>query len=85
MGLVTWQRILTSVPTAALLEQGFGLVRIVLQAADALQVPGVALGEGLVGHRPLTVIHRVMQGLAVDGMRRGDAQALVLETARAGS
>ena len=62
-----------------LLEQGFRLVWIVLQAADALQVPGVALGVGLVGHGALPVIHRVMDGLAVDGVRRRNAQALVLK------
>ena len=62
-----------------LLEQGFGRVGIVLQAADALQVPGVALRVGLVGHGAMPVKHRVMDGLAVDGMRRRGAQALVLK------
>ena len=42
-------------------------------------MPGIALGVGLVGHVAMPVIHRVMDGLAVDGVRRRDAQALVLK------
>ena len=68
---------------ARLLEQGLGLVRVVLQAAAALQVPGIARWVGLVEHGALPVIHRLMNGVAVDGVRRRGAQALVLKLARA--
>src|SRR5207245_6564054 len=63
---------------AGLLEYGFCLVRIVLQAA-ALEVPGIPTWEGRVGHVTLTVKHRVMDGLAIDGGGRRSASALVLE------
>ena len=64
---------------ARLLEHGFGAVGVVLQAADALQVPGVSLGIALIEDLALPVIHRLMDGLAVDGVRRRGAQALVLK------
>src|SRR5262249_35580966 len=59
-------------------EQRFGLVRVILQAV-ALQVPGIATRVGLIEHVALAVKHRVVDGLAVDGVRRGGAQALVLK------
>src|SRR5262244_1167856 len=65
-----------------LLEQRFGLVRVILQAA-ALQVPGITTRVGLVEHIPLAVKHRVMDRLAIDGVCRGGAQALVLKGAPA--
>src|SRR5262249_7155384 len=62
-----------------LLEQGFGLVRVILQAPTLLQMPGVTAWIGLVEHVPLAVKHRGVDGLAVDGVRRRGAQALVLK------
>src|SRR2546427_4473276 len=37
------------------------------------------MGIGLIEHGALAVEHRVMDGVAVDGVRRGSAQALVLK------
>src|SRR5262249_26325196 len=62
-----------------LLEQGFGLVRVILQAATPLQVPEITTRIGLVEHVALAVKHRGVDGLAVDGVRRRGAQALVLK------
>src|SRR4029453_16848302 len=63
---------------ACLLEQGFRFVWIVLQAA-ALQEPRVARRVGLVEHVALTVIHRLVDRLAINGVRCGGAQELVLK------
>src|SRR5262249_46857277 len=67
---------------ACLLEQSFCLVGIILRAL-ALQVPGIATRVGLVEHIALTVKHRVVDRLAVDGVRCGSAQTLVLKRSAA--
>src|SRR5262249_50774265 len=65
------------------LEQRSGLLRIVCQALTLFQMPGIARRVRLVEHRTPTVEGRVMNGVAVDGMRCRSAQALVLEGALA--
>src|SRR5215510_12003879 len=45
----------------------------------ALQVPGIATRIRLVEHVPMAIEHRVVDGIAVDGLRRRRAQALVLK------
>src|SRR5215510_8221448 len=42
-------------------------------------MPDVAMWIGLIEHSTLAVEHRVMDGVAVEGVRRGSTQALVLK------
>src|SRR5262245_65676941 len=42
-------------------------------------MPDVAMWIGLIEHGTLAVEHRVMDGVAVEGVRRGSTQALVLK------
>src|SRR5262250_1543747 len=42
-------------------------------------MPDIAMGIGLIEHGALAIEHRVMDGVAVDGVRRGSTQALVLK------
>src|SRR5262245_55010969 len=42
-------------------------------------MPDVAMGIGLIEHSPLAIEHGVMDGVAVNGMRCGSAQELVLK------
>src|SRR5262249_34345862 len=66
-------------PPPGRLEYRLGLFRVIFQAVAAFQVPGVARRIGLIEHGALAVEHRVVDSIAVDGVRRGSAQALVLE------
>jgi hypothetical protein len=58
-----------STHSARLPEQRFGLLRVVLQAATALQVSEVAAWIVLVEHVTLAVEHRVLEPMAGSLMR----------------
>src|SRR4029434_3079652 len=62
-----------------LFEQGLGFLRVVFEAPTPLQVPGVAGRIDLIEHMTLLVEHRIVEGLAINGVCRGGAYDLVLE------
>ena len=66
-----------------LFEQRFRFLRVIFEATTPLQVPGIAARVDLVEHVTLSVEHRIMDSIAVDGVRGSGAYDLVLEWALA--
>src|SRR5262245_33522458 len=64
---------------SSLFEQGLGFLRVVFEASNPLQVPWVAGRIDLIEHVTLLVEHRIVDGLAVNGVCRGSADDLVPE------